>query len=270
MPLLGYFAHRSPVVIGATGGSGTRALRQALSAAGVFMGRRLNEAGDAMDFEPFLDEAIDAILSHTRSLDYRLPDLPRQMRVAMRRRFAAILSVYAAERPRSRPWGWKNPRSMYILPLILDCCPGLRFVHLVRDGREMALSVNQIQPKKHYAALTGHPLPDDLAAGSIELWSRANLDVMNWSRIHLGARYRLLRFEDLCADPGRVMEELLCWIGSGLGSAEAIAKAVATVAMPPSLGRWRGLDPARLALLESIGSPALRAFNYKSTSVGAA
>ena len=146
MPLFGYFTHRSPAVIGGTGGSGTRALYHALSAAGVFMGRRLNGAGDAMDFELILDETINVILSHTRSLNYLLSDLPRQTRVAMRRRFAHILSVYAEERPGAP--GAEDSRSMYILPLIFDRCPGLRFIHLVRDGGEMAQSANQNQPKK--------------------------------------------------------------------------------------------------------------------------
>ena len=60
-----------PIVVGATSGSGTRVVQAVLARAGVFMGVRLNEAGDAMDFEPILDELINPVLAVTRSLDYR-------------------------------------------------------------------------------------------------------------------------------------------------------------------------------------------------------
>ena len=57
---------RAPIVIGGSGGSGTRVLRNALIAAGVFMGTRVNDAGDALDFEPWLDCRINHILAATR------------------------------------------------------------------------------------------------------------------------------------------------------------------------------------------------------------
>jgi hypothetical protein len=43
----------APVVIGATGGSGTRVIHGILETAGLFMGhdQNLNHAGDAMDIE---------------------------------------------------------------------------------------------------------------------------------------------------------------------------------------------------------------------------
>src|SRR3954471_11566351 len=42
-----------PVVIGGTGGSGTRVVARMLRTAGVFMGGRLNSADDALDLAEF-------------------------------------------------------------------------------------------------------------------------------------------------------------------------------------------------------------------------
>ena len=42
-----------------------------------------------------------------------------------------------------RPWGWKEPRSIYLLSFLHRHLPALRFLHVVRDGRDMALSKNQ-------------------------------------------------------------------------------------------------------------------------------
>jgi len=261
MRILRTLTDRAPLVIGGTGGSGTRALRAALAAAGVFMGVRLNESGDAMDFEPFLDDWINPLLGRARSLDYRLQDLPAEILVPVRHGFRAALATYVRDRPRGRIWGWKNPRSMYVLPVILDRCPGTRFIHMVRDGRDMAVSTNQNQVRKHYAALFGHPLPPDLALASIELWQRANLEVAAWCQARLGTRHRRIRFEDLCTDPAGTLRDLLRWMGGDYGDRIALAGASA-ISAPSSMGRWRRLPAAQLAVLEGLAGTGLAKFDY--------
>ena len=56
-----------------------------------------------------------------------------------------------------------------------------------------------------------------------------------------------VRFEDLCADAAGAAEELLAWAGLE-GDASA---AVAAVAAPAGIGRWRAADPALVADLEA-------------------
>jgi hypothetical protein len=266
MLLFSSLGGRDPIVVGGTGGSGTRALHRALTAAGVYMGANLNDSGDAMDFEPFLDETINPVLARTRSLNYRLSDLPPDLVGAARRQFRGALAAYLRRRPRDmrrrQPWGWKNPRSMYILPFILDRCPAMRFIHLVRDGRDMAVSSNQNQPRKHYAALFGEAYAEGSPDASIALWARANSDVAAWGRARLGMRYKLMRFEDLCAEPVEMLREALRWIGAAPDRPAAIAEAVAAIARPASLGRWHRLDADLLARLDAVGAAALRSFGY--------
>lgn len=261
------FAHldmTSPLLIGATGGSGTRALHGALKEAGFFVGERLNHAGDAMDFEPFLDANINPVLRETRSLDYSLDDLSDSVRSAAVRDFRAALKRYTRELPRNASnWGWKNPRSMYILPIVADACPGMRFLHLVRDGRDMALSDNQNQPNKHYDALFGETYTGESAENAIRLWTAANLQVANWGERELGERYSRIRFEDLCAAPRATLTEAL--ISSGLepdlaGRVGTAAEAV--IRMPDSVGRWNQLTDPEKDSLTAIGSEALARFGY--------
>jgi hypothetical protein len=89
-----------PIVVGGTGGSGTRVVRRMLARAGAFMGVRLNSSGDAMDFEPFLEDTINPLLAVTRSLDYSLDALPAPLRRLSLRNFdeaVAPLSRRAAD-----------------------------------------------------------------------------------------------------------------------------------------------------------------------------
>ena len=80
--------------------------------------------------------------------------------------------------------------------------PSARFVHVVRDGRDMAYSPNQYQVR-HYGDLL--LTPDERRWSqplrSIVVWSRLNLEAADYADRHLPDRYLLVRFEDLCASP---------------------------------------------------------------------
>ncbi|MEQ8335208.1 sulfotransferase [Nisaea sp.] len=257
---------RAPLLIGATGGSGTRALHGALQEAGFFVGTRLNHAGDAMDFEPFLDDIINPILRETRSVDYRLDHLSDGIRAAAERGFGDALKKYTAELPKQAGhWGWKNPRSMYILPIIAAACPGMRFLHLVRDGRDMALSDNQNQPNKHYEALFGERYDGAAPAFAIRLWARANTQVADWGARELGSRYMCIRFEDLCAAPGAVLTDALTRSGIDPALAGRVgAGADAVIRTPSSVGRWRTLPEDQSRTLTETAADALERFGYLS------
>ena len=260
----------TPVVIGATGGSGTRVIHGVLETAGLFMGhgRKLNHAGDAMDIEPVLDAYINPILTTTNTLDYEADDLPKKLRAAAGRDLVIAVArlLNALPAPQAR-WGWKNPRSMYILPLIHALFPEVRFIHLVRDGRDMATSDNQNQPRKHYQALFAEPLNETDPSGSIRLWAAANLAVADWAERNLGERYLRLRFEDLCAEPENGVRRNLEFAGFEDPEIQpALVTAGETVAAPSSLNRWRQLDPAIAATLTRQGAAALARFGYGSVS----
>jgi len=256
----------APVVIGATGGSGTRVIHGILETAGLFMGhdQNLNHAGDAMDIEPILDAFINPILSTTNTLDYEADDLPNKLRAAAIRDLTIAVSRFLNTLPAPQGrWGWKNPRSMYILPLIHALFPKVRFIHLVRDGRDMATSDNQNQPRKHYQALFAEPLNETDPSGSIHLWATANLAVANWAERNLGERYYRLRFEDLCAEPENSVRQILEFAGFEDSEIQlALFTAGKTVAAPSSLNRWRQLDPAIAENLTRQGAAALARFGY--------
>jgi hypothetical protein len=258
---------QSPMVIGATGGSGTRVLHGVLEKAGLFMGDSAgtNHAGDAKDIEPMLDAFINPILSVAKSLDYEVESLPRGLTVDARRCLALCVDRFLHEiTDNNMPWGWKNPRTMYILPLITELFPDLRFIHLVRDGRDMATSDNQNQPRKHYQAMFDATLDEDSGpSGSIRLWAAANLGTANWGERHLASRYLRIRFEDLCANPEIGITTLVEFAGLKNLARETIHEIAEEFVKPPaSLGRWRGLEPDAVASLSRHGADALSRFGY--------
>jgi hypothetical protein len=252
-----------PLIIAGTGGSGTRAVRQALSCCGLFLGDHLNRSGDAMAFEPWLDEFIDPVLGVTRSLDYRPEALPEALRQAAQERLRGLVEGYRRElTPPEAPWGCKNPRAMYLLPLWGELFPGLKFLHVVRDGRDMAISENQRQVQRHFATLFGHPPPEHMPTASLQLWEKVNLEARRWGERHLGGHYRLLRFEDLCRHPRELIPDLCAFAGLPSPPAERLEAAAAVLLPLATEGRWRSADDYSKEVFRRIGRDALTLFGY--------
>jgi hypothetical protein len=132
-------AQSAPLVIGATGGSGTRVLARIAKHAGYNLGTNVNASEDALEFYAFHDTWINPF---TRSQRSGLA-MSSWQTARMKEDFYAALARHIpdAER-RGTLWGWKAPRSIYLLPFFNNECPSLKFIHLLRDGRDMALSSN--------------------------------------------------------------------------------------------------------------------------------
>jgi hypothetical protein len=240
-------------VVGATGGSGTRVVARVLRLAGLYTGSELNESEDAWKLGDYSDRRIDEYLS--RRDDGLPPPVERAMVDDLRHVLQDHCAPIAAE---PRRWGWKEPRSIYLLPFLHRHLPALRFLHIVRDGRDMALSGNQNQLRKHGDAA---PLPEGLspAARSIALWSWVNLEARRYGKERLGDRYLRVRFEDLCDRPAEIVSRVLEFLELE-GDPASLA---AEVTPPTSLGRWREETPALVAELEHVGGHALVELGYE-------
>ena len=164
-------ASGNPRVIGATGGSGTRVMARLTRRGGTFIGTLLNEFEDAINIGLFLN---DWIPPYIESEHQGVPMPPATGEEMIRQFHAALARHLEPMADRSGPYGWKEPRSIYLLPFFHARFPDMRFLHLIRDGRDMAFSANQNQLNKYGISmippeLTGWPRP----VQSIALWSRS-------------------------------------------------------------------------------------------------
>ncbi len=113
---------------------------------------------------------------------------------------AAVFEAYAAERGKPR-WGDKTPLYMQHLPLLERLFPGARFVHLIRDGRDAALSFLSV-PEGIMTEGWGNPRD---AAGFASQWAtEVRTARALGDRVGAG-RYLELRYEALVADPAAAL-----------------------------------------------------------------
>ena len=246
---------KPPVVIGALGGSGTRVVARTLLRAGYFLGTHRNVSEDAMEFVEFYDQWINRYL-----LRHQAP-LGREDDALMARDLFACVARHRREIPEPEaPWGWKEPRSLYLLPFFHLHFPEMKFIHVIRDGRDMAFSANQNQLRKHGPAVLS---PDLLQAPqpvrTAALWARINLEAAAYGEARLGERYLRVQFEALCRAPGETVRTIQGFLGSAVDGAWAAE----VIIPPPSIGRWRGIvDEGLLGAIHVQAEEALRRFKY--------
>jgi hypothetical protein len=243
-----------PNTIGATGGSGTRVVARIVREGGMFTGTDLNAYEDALPFGEYSDRWINEFVQAGGE------PAPQELLARMRDDLDSLVRAHLAELPPSiRVWGWKEPRSIYLVPFFDAAMPSLRFLHFLRDGRDMAFSENQNQLVKHGDALLGDDLrKEKTPVRSIAVWSRVNSAAADYGETRLGERYMRVRFEDLCAQPAETVRKIYDFFGLE-GDAEGAAAAVRP---PDTLGRWQLRRKGIVDALHRTAEPALARFGY--------
>jgi hypothetical protein len=278
-PERGELAGLRPLVIGATGGSGTRVVARIVRHAGLFIGHDLLISEDPPAFGEFSDRWINLFMSFAgthlpqgieRAMATELAELVRQHLAPLMPPVEGWLAAHPAltwlrsrwpglTHSGSRRWGWKEPRSIFLLPFLHAQFPRMQFLHVVRDGRDMAYSGNQNQLNKHGHCLLG-PDEDSLARPirTALLWTRINLMAADYGERVLRNAYLRIRYEDLCADSRPSIDRILRFVGGG-GNPDLLAEEVRP---PASLGRWRSEDEATVAELTRLTAPARLRFGW--------
>ena len=247
-----------PLVIGATGGSGTRVIARLARHAGYDLGRNLNSAEDALEFYSFHEKWINPFVSAERRgkalAKSDAEQMDREFQTALERHHPASLRT-------DRKWGWKAPRSIYLLPFLHQRLPNLKFIHVLRDGRDMVLSPNQNQLRKHGPAILTwrERLFRSMPERALILWGRVNLRAAQFGETDLPGNYLLVRFEDLCARPVETTAHIMNFLEARVDP-EPIARA--EISPPATLQRWRSYPAPLIAKLEELGREPLRKFGY--------
>ena len=139
--------------------SGTSLLSRMLEALGLFLGKKKDENNEAIFFQSInewlLRQAggawdnpapIQYLLNSPEIRDKTSDYLDRYLLTSPRAASFMGWSHYLRQRrlaPLARPWGWKDPRNTFTLPLWLDIFPEAKVIHLHRSGMDVALSLRR-------------------------------------------------------------------------------------------------------------------------------
>ncbi|WP_156507908.1 sulfotransferase [Halioglobus sp. HI00S01] len=242
-----------PIAIGAVGGSGTRVLAQVLTEAGVAMATPSNEAHDALEWPP-----MKMIINRPR-----LQKIPLDQR--MHAAFWGLEQLLYARRQElglSGRVGWKVPATHLWLRELGNYFPGFQYIHILRNGLDMAYSRNQRQLRMWGKSLGIHTHFDGDGMAppqdALEYWLLANENAMRCADA-LQGQFLLVRFEELCRAPFEQLERVFSFLRLDL-PVERRRQLAAFIKTPHTSNRYAQYD------WQNDFSPTqlerLRAFDY--------
>jgi hypothetical protein len=118
-----------------------------------------------------------------------------------------VYETYAAARGKER-WGDKTPMYMQRLSMLERLFPTALYVHLIRDGRDCALSFAQM-PEGIVTRSWAHPRD----AGGFACQWRAEVAAARKLGRRVGPRYLELRYEQLVAEPAASLRDICEHVG---------------------------------------------------------
>jgi hypothetical protein len=156
----------------------------------------------------------------------------------------------------------KTPQNSFVVPFLARAFPEAQFVHIIRDGRDVALSYSK-EPWLQAASLGSdrwepggyrwgpyarfwveRERVDEFESTSdlhrcIWAWRRFTEAALAAGADLSSARYLELRYEDVVTEPGAAAEPLLEFLGEYGQDAQTALQRALSGARPASVGRWR-------------------------------
>jgi hypothetical protein len=283
--------NNTPIIILGMHRSGTSMITRMLESLGLFVGKEQEENSEAIFFlklNNWLLKQSGGAWDNPKPFHYLL-DFPRlrelsQDYLTLSLSTPRVISYlgwrhYMSSRKLehlSFPWGWKDPRNTYTLPIWLDLFPQAKIVHIYRHGVDVSQSLVKRQGQrlaegeKRYAKRRflyqvvhkrggfTHSARCYSREHAFSLWE----DYVCEAQRHvasLGDRAYEVKFEDFLADAPTYLAELARFCQ--LDVSEEHINAVAQNAKP-SRSQAYASDPELLAFSQSV-SERLGRYGYK-------
>jgi hypothetical protein len=184
-------------------------------------------------------------------------DVERAIRSIGPRTYAGVLrgifEQFAASQGLVR-WGDKTPEYCRHLPLILELFPDAQFLHVVRDGRDVAHSIFKagFGPKNAYEAAVD--------------WKRTVSEISRFRARVADDRFAEVRYEDLLSDPVTTIDGIARYLG--IDNADEVVAAAAPalrchVRADNSLKWKKHLTSREVECFEAFAGAELQAFGYE-------
>jgi hypothetical protein len=266
-----------PVVVLGVSRSGTTLLKQmldrhpqlAIPTESYFLPQLWDRHGERPDRDAFLAD-LDR-LARLRDwgigpaeVDERLPATP-----TFAEAIQAIYRAYADARRKPR-FGDKTPSYMQRLEVLERAFPDALYVHLIRDGRDAALSFLALTRKARF-----NPARPRSVGAFAAQWRLEVADARRFGRERVAGRYLEIGYGDLVTDPQRTLRETCEFLGLEFDPAmleyhratdAGTLRDHPRLAEPPTPGlrSWREeMAPRQVELFESVAGDLLSDLGYE-------
>lgn len=293
---LGY----GPIVIVGRPRSGSRILAQMFLASGIFMGVDLHPA--SLDSLSWYQQFVVPLMTSRFFPKWEEHLASEDFQAFCAERLRGTWRRYWDDARSGDPWGWKYCETLFVIPVVKKLFPLARFVHIIRDVRDVSLSKrgffqlteDQRDPAGWSPADNGERRPSfhefclattfgeagmrqwrdlELSSPQSLVDNRYLIQAQSWltcvsqARSYgrgLGDDYFEVKYEDLCRTPIDQAQRLIRWLGLPVSAElEEWSKTVHT----KGVGKWQtnrfSIRQAKdFANAVELASPLLKKLNY--------
>ena len=253
------------VAVGALGGSGTRVVAEILMNLGINLGEVLNEPNDNLIFTALFKNPVWYKASNKHDLIKRLKIFNKFMtgqnlslndkielfkssilNKTIGRDYFYYYKVFLSKRDskESAFWGWKEPNTQLYLEVINEFYPKIKYIHVLRNGLDMAFSNNKYQLRnwgfKHNIFLNNIDDDIEMSIKQLDYWIQSTKEILGL-RHKFQDRFYLLNYSDFCKNPQNEIENLLNFLGINIDD-DRKEKLIQLVNIPNSFERYKKKD----------------------------
>lgn len=229
---------REVISVGGLGGSGTRVIAEILIQLGVFMGDDLNKPYDNLVFTRLFKNPKWYRKSSLEEKEYRFLIFrkymegkklsPRELLELYRAAgsnptfktkplyYLKKLKLITRDKPYDEYWGWKEPNNQIYISEILEYFPDLKYIHVIRNGLDMAFTSNLQQLHnwgwKYDIGIEGDEDTTQMATKQLDYWVSSTRDVL--SKIEqYEDRTLIVNHSKLCNQPIEEVDRIIDFVG---------------------------------------------------------
>ena len=153
-------------------------------------------------------------------------------------------------------YGFKEPNSHIILERLLKYYPKMKYIHVIRNGLDMAFSDNQNQVKFWGWMYLKKSDFDNIHYASLKYWVIVHKKIFELAKILGPERFLLINFDKMCAKPNKWLKILCKFLNISTKCRYGLKKLID----PPSnsIGKFRKydlsiFDPLDIAFVKELG-----------------
>jgi Sulfotransferase family len=264
--------HPPPVIVFNKSHSGSRLLAELLDSAGVFLGSHLNGSRDSLDILELVEYLVTRYYPDYSPLWDPQGSPDHELIRLLKRVFDRHLQDISSH-PEQR-WGWKLCETAYVLPVLDYCFPRAQYIHLIRDGRDVAFCDHKAPDSIFWRKIYFNTERIRTFSGlrlTPQAYRRQShvFNAIHWvNSVSVGRdygamlreRYFEVRYEDLCRDFYLTAKRILN--GIGIEDAEEALRTVQPAVYDSSLGKYKTYPKRWLDRVVRIEKPLLLSLGY--------
>ncbi|HAT35793.1 MAG TPA: hypothetical protein DCS82_08760 [Rhodospirillaceae bacterium] len=160
------------------------------------------DLSDETNFRELAHDMIDMPTIKEWMVDFTVDEVVEKCaEPSFKEAYAYLHEKDAAAKGKVR-WGEKSPRNGYWIEEIKSDFPDAQFVHIIRDGRDMAIDISQSQSMRPCSVLMG-----------VHFWKHYVSGITtDLAKLDAGDAFTI-KYESLCADPGTELKNLCDFLG---------------------------------------------------------